>query len=504
MTSELMLQWPGYRLFPYERRLALREATALLTPHDSPHESDQGVCVLTHRAWEAAASSLTYFSQVRENETVVPTTQGLIERSGSNGNGIGKQITRYSVHGLHEYKGKFNPQVAHAILNCFRLPANARVLDPFCGSGTTLVESSQKNLRAVGLDLNPLAVYVAQTKLKALRTPANAIEKILGRVIASARKRRRTPRSDGSDRFTYLKSWFDGPILSEIEGLRQIIDETDSPGAAARILKVIISDQLRDFSFQDPMDLRIRRRTTPLPSTSILEVFEEKARSFVSRLSGVQAILRNVAVGRVLRLDSTSMSDSQFKKLGKFDAVVSSPPYATALPYIDTQRLSLVWLGLCQPSGIMQLQTALTGSREFYKQQKAEWKRRLLANADKLPKVSHAFCLSLQDSMTTEDGFRRQAVPSLLYRYLVAMQQVLHALFRMTTVRAQAAFIVGHNHTVLGGHRFDIDTPSLIANLMHEAGFKNVERLPLETYQRYGIHYKNAISKEELILFQRR
>jgi site-specific DNA-methyltransferase (cytosine-N4-specific) len=252
------------------------------------------------------------------------------------------------------------------------------------------------------------------------------------------------------------------------------------------------------------MDLRIRRRTTTLPSTSFVEVFEEKARSFISRLSGVQAILRNVAVGKVLRLDSTAMSASQFRKLGKFDAVISSPPYATALPYIDTQRLSLVWLGLCEPSDLMRLQTELTGSREFYRQQKAEWKSRLLTNTEKLPKVSHAFCLSLQDALTTEDGFRRQAVPSLLYRYLVGMQQVLHALFRLTNARAQAAFIVGHNHTVLGGHRFDIDTPSLIASLMHEAGFKKVERLPLETYQRYGIHYKNAVSKEELILFQRR
>ena len=199
MTSELTLLWPGYRLFPYERRLALREATALLTPQDGPCESERGVRILTNRAWVPAASSLTYFSQVRQNGNVVPTTQGLIEKSGSNGNGIGKQITRYSVHGLHEYKGKFNPQVAHAILNCFRLPANARVLDPFCGSGTTLVESSQKNLRAVGFDLNPLAVYVAQTKLKALRTPADAIEKILSRVIASARKRKRTTQSDGSE-----------------------------------------------------------------------------------------------------------------------------------------------------------------------------------------------------------------------------------------------------------------------------------------------------------------
>ena len=48
-----------------------------------------------------------------------------------------------------------------------------------------------------------------------------------------------------------------------------------------------------------------------------------------------------------------------------YDAAITSPPYAMALPYIDTQRLSLVWLGLVEPGGIAGLEAELIGSREL-------------------------------------------------------------------------------------------------------------------------------------------
>ncbi len=46
-----------------------------------------------------------------------------------------------------------------------------------------------------------------------------------------------------------------------------------------------------------------------------------------------------------------------------FDAAITSPPYATALPYIDTQRLSLIWLGFASPKEVKVLENNLIGSR---------------------------------------------------------------------------------------------------------------------------------------------
>lgn len=73
------------------------------------------------------------------------------------------QNTRYLTHGFHTYPAKMVPQIANKILNKFG--QNAKILfDPFCGSGTTLVEGKLKNINCIGFDLNPLALLIANVK----------------------------------------------------------------------------------------------------------------------------------------------------------------------------------------------------------------------------------------------------------------------------------------------------------------------------------------------------
>jgi len=82
-----------------------------------------------------------------------------------------RQSTRYSVHGLHEYKGKFNPQIVRATANLLRLGLDrkAQILDPFCGSGTSLVEAAHMGWDALGTDINPLAILISNAKIQALK-----------------------------------------------------------------------------------------------------------------------------------------------------------------------------------------------------------------------------------------------------------------------------------------------------------------------------------------------
>ena len=101
-----------------------------------------------------------------------------------------------------------------------------------------------------------------------------------------------------------------------------------------------------------------------------------------------------------------------------------------------------------------------------------------------------------------EDGFRRKAVPHLLYRYFSDMQKAFYALRNHLKADAPFALIVGHNHTVLGGVRHDIDTPEHLASLATHAGWRLEELIGLQTYQRYGYHMDNAVSSETLILLR--
>jgi site-specific DNA-methyltransferase (cytosine-N4-specific) len=60
--------------------------------------------------------------------------------------GIQRGSQHDGAHGLHEYKGKFNPQIVSSILNILEVNEKSKILEPFCGSGTTLYESALNNL----------------------------------------------------------------------------------------------------------------------------------------------------------------------------------------------------------------------------------------------------------------------------------------------------------------------------------------------------------------------
>jgi DNA modification methylase len=70
----------------------------------------------------------------------------------------------YSTHNFHPYPAKFIPQIPRELLNYIDLPPRSVVLDPFCGCGTTLVESNILGFNAIGVDSNPIACLVSKVK----------------------------------------------------------------------------------------------------------------------------------------------------------------------------------------------------------------------------------------------------------------------------------------------------------------------------------------------------
>ncbi len=496
--NRIELRWHPYRYYPYERDLAIREVQALLDPK-SFAEVQQGL-ILEKPSKMHSAERLVYFAEVRNGKSGLPTLQSKLERL--NGNGTKRQSTRYSSHGLHEYKGKFNPQVVRAILNILKVPLGARVLDPFCGSGTALVECSHLGMKAIGTDLNPLAVFIANAKLSALQLPVPRLKRALVDTLRREKFVKISPASMEDKRGSYLKRWFDREPLEQIEKLRVAIErgETD----CAIILLSIASNLLRDYSLQDPHDLRIRRRKTPIPKAPFIDVFEQAACLFFSKLDEVQRTLPKApGHGKAILIDTRTMQLCR-DGLGaaKFDCVLTSPPYATALPYIDTQRLSLVWLGLLQPDEILNLEGYLVGSREIRGEKKNVLLSALGENRYSLPEEQVYYCLMLQSTLSKEDGFRRQAMPKLLYRYFADMARAFKSIRGCVRDGAQFALIVGSNHTVLGGQRFDIDTSHHLAKIAASMGWMHEETVPLQTYQRYGYHMNNAVTAERLVILR--
>ena len=271
------------------------------------------LAVSVQPGWEQAAKRVTYFREIISDggDRSVPLqaqleaiTNGEISTF-SFAAGMtpaeARQSTRYSVHGLHEYKGKFNPQVVRAICNMLGMQAGDWILDPFCGSGTTLLEAFHLGLNAIGIDLNPLGVEISNAKIAAMQVPSDQLlehvdsikvhlnERIAGMHFDkpfSDSQLKRLVSSGWQDRLNcpnYLRLWFTESAWRQLAAVMEEIESLPSKEIQL-IMRVVLSDIVRDVSLQDVADLRIRRRKSPPENEPVIPLFVNSLSKKVSNI----------------------------------------------------------------------------------------------------------------------------------------------------------------------------------------------------------------------------
>jgi len=258
------------------------------------------------------------------------------------------EATSSLTHGIHPYPAKFPPQIPARLIEILTRPGDV-VLDPFCGSGTTLVEALRLNRPTIGTDVNPVAVLVTEAKTarldraaeRALGELANAIESDVARErgepllfseAASACHRVRPPSIPNLDR------WF-GPVaidelgllLGRIDGLRSELGR--------KVARLALSAILVTVSNQDS-ETRYTARPKPLAVGDVLMSFLRKLREVHSALIAFREASAP-REARVLLADARDLPEH----LGSVDAVVTSPPYANAFDYHLYHRHRMYWLG---------------------------------------------------------------------------------------------------------------------------------------------------------------
>jgi tRNA G10 N-methylase Trm11 len=518
--TDAILEWRPYKYFPYEREFGRMEVEQLF--RFKPIDDISGLRVPSAHLRREAAERLTYFARVvhPSGEVLVPQQTRL--EATARVEASDRQATRYSAHGLHEYKGKFNPQVVRAIGNILGVGDDAWILDPFCGSGTTLLECLHLGWNVKGIDRNPLAIRIANAKLFALRRGQGALQRLVAAIATSLAEPSRTLSSDKSvsssrlevylgcgwqrqlPSFDYLLAWFPLTVLAQVVAIFRAIDVSARTPADRAILEVVLSDQLRDASFQEPADLRIRRRKLPRQNYPLIDHFVEAVSVRAGRIERARSTL-----GEVRGRQQAILGDSSCLNLRKrwpaltFDAVITSPPYETALPYIDTQRLSLVLLGDIRASALQSADSSLIGSREISSGERSRLEASIRDGDSSLPLVVQQLCRSLlRAASLTGNGFRRVNRPALALRYFRQMASFFENIKHSLKPDAKLALVVGKNHTVLGGSEFEIDTPALLAKIAEHGGYSLLEERQMDTYQRYDIHSRNSINTETLLVLK--
>lgn len=524
---------------PFERKLAFAELTALAG--DAPEalkgkNCDQLFSLQTDASAEELAGRLSYWEFI-EQDYLRYTDQVLREATVNlvrNGIALDKienlvafdiqkgipnrRCLRYGTHGLHEYRGKFFPQLVRSLINIAEVPKiGGLIADPMSGSGTTLVEGLLAGCDAIGFDMNPLSVFIGKTKCELLSTnPQKIIEAFEETVEKLNDAKNRMPEDDELKYFhslpevnqAYLVNWFSPRVLLQLDTIFQTINKFQTSVVVKNFLSVCFSNILRRVSWQKDTDLRVRREVKPDAEISVFEIYIEELKKSVKTVS---ALLYRLEAGKIgsfdLREGDACRIGQQWKQhAGRVDAVITSPPYATALPYLDTDRLSILYLGLLTRREQRSRDYQMIGNREVTEKMRRQFWENFQMTKQNFPAsvVSLVEKINeLNSAAASEAGFRRKNLPALLVKYFSDMTEALRGIYEILKPGAPAYVVIGNNHTIAGGEKIQIKTAELLSEIAETNGFEIGEPIAMEMLASREIFKKNAVASEMILCLRR-
>lgn len=517
---------------PFERILALRELQALTADTPRPlgqlEEAAEFEVTSTLSANELA-NRLAYWEAIDHKGASTITTQVLREstinlvRNGVAIDALRSQLPfvnevpipnrrclRYGTHGIHEYRGKFFPQLVRSLINISGVQPSSVVADPMSGSGTTIVESILTNCTGRGLDMNPLSVFMSTTKARLLSADVDSITRNYEaiRMALMAIENRKTkrlvyfetlPETDKN----YLSSWFSSEVLSGLDDIMLAIQKVRDE-YARDLMRMSLSNIIRSVSWQKNDDLRVRKDVR-------LDVDIDPKREFLEELGrSVRAVLAFLFQNGPLVnpqfeiIERDARLCSEIWGRNSIDVVITSPPYATALPYLDTDRLSLCYLGLLPRPEHRNRDQKMIGNREVTEGLRREYWERFESSGEILPYKVRDLIRQI-DSLNSNGnvGFRRRNLPALLSKYFFDMTEVMQGISHSLKPGKYAFVVVGNSHTIAGGHRIDIKTASLLQDIARGIGLEVTESLSMDMLVSRDIFKKNAMLSEEILAFRK-
>ena len=510
-TRSLKLELKPY-LQPFEQELAIRELRSLLQSNAKIVESDGYHIVQTDKPMEFFRDRLTYWQRV--GKTVIePTIQTTLEFA-QNGMAQLKERAslhnarrlRYGPHDLHEYRGKFFPQLVRSLINISGISEAGIVLDPFCGSGTTPCEVLASGRSVVAVDLNPLSVLIARVKSTIVLEKPDTFKETICKYLNKFQFATTKEKVTWSERdVEYLLRWFNpkalddiSAILSEIQGVREPFYQD--------IFRVCLSNIIRSVSWQKDTDLRVRKEVKPYQVGKAIQLFQEEVQQQFERIHAYLCMLPRIKTKPSVNIyqgDAVKIDRLLSKHAGKIGLLITSPPYATALPYLDTDRLSLVILGLLPRTEHKDTEMYMVGTREISERKRQEaWENYQIRKGELPASVTKLIDQIADANHGNGIGFRRRNLPALLGKYFLDMLDSMRAAHSLMCPDAKAFYVVGNNSTIVIGKRIEIPTNEFLFEVGVAAGFKAEETIPMELLVSRDIFKFNRGTAESILCFR--
>lgn len=237
------------------------------------------------------------------------------------------------LHALHPYPARFIPQIPRKAILTWSDHGD-RVLDPFCGCGTAILESVILGRPAIGVDNNPVAVLISQAKVACYDSTDTAR---LKRLVSQLDSLDEWEVPENCSPLYYNREyWFSDEAIVDLGKLKAII--TQVPGMARLLAMAVFSAIVVRASNQDS-DTRYTRVERVYRKGSAIDWFRRRMTDVLERVQQIAALERSDAM--VCCADSRDLSFINDESIG---LIVTSPPYLNAYDYHKYHRHRMHWL----------------------------------------------------------------------------------------------------------------------------------------------------------------
>jgi len=417
-----------------------------------------------------------------------------------------KAETRARVHSFHRYFGKLIPAIPRFAIREFTKPGDL-VLDPFCGSGTTLVEAILAGRRAIGLDLNPLAVLVTKAKTTPLDIPA--VLRARDRILAGCESRVGHKLACAMPYVPNMDHWFQVEVQRDLaillRGIRRVRD-----GDARDFLLACFSAMLRDVSNADPRHIfpGYSKRLRALDAAGgrdldVLSSFRRVTDRRAAALAELEAVRETGGSAAALCADSRTLPLPD----GGVGLIVTNPPYISSIRYLETMKLEMYWLGFVDSReayfaldrrGVGTERLRVAARPSCHSEPQGEESRNpgplAVAQGDNPAEQVTARLLAA--------GYPKMA--AVVARYFADMREALGEMARVLRRGGHLVVKISDSHV----RGIDVPTHVLLAELAQQHGLRLVEQFTDEIRSRSLLTkrnwYSGMITHDWILIFGRR
>lgn len=413
------------------------------------------------------------------------------------------------THYLFRFPAKFHPAAVRCLLDKYSAPGDV-VLDPFCGSGTLLVEAIVAGRCGFGVDVDPVAAFISRVKCRPLdpaklekaftsiqdgisevRRPASEYDRLMHNDFASAAIERYRDRYQ-IPAIPNISHWFRTYVALDLGRLRLAILQAPIDNPLRDFFLACFAGIIRNSSNADPVPVsglevtkhmreldELGRRIDPF------KLFERRVQREIKGMRELWDNAQDVPV-QIRRADATSLTKLLPRE--SVDVVITSPPYNTAVDYYRRHTLEMYWLGLVESADdrieLAPRYLGRAGIRETSPVLRAEFESAYVKRL-----IRHARQIS---------PARERAIT----HYAGSMQRCLKHLARILKPSAHAVFVVGNSKW--NGRR--VRATRLLMELAKDS-FTVEEALSypvVNRYMTYERHNGANVNREHVLVLRRK